>query len=312
MVNSQKKYSLQDYSTFAITFLAIQTVDAKVVYTDIEPDIVLDHNLQFAYVDMDNSGVSDFWFWNVSYYTSFSGFGNVNYIEKLWAGAVGTYANEIAGITSYPVNLIYLPYALAEGELINSDLSFQNWLYQRMAWKINHIGETGSGMYINLQDEGGYWYPELEDHYLGVHFLDENDKYHYGWIRCSVLDTGRTLIIKDYAYERFVDSAIVAGDLIGVIPNVSFDSNFFHTAIEEPTSQLTNCIIYSFGQTVYIHNALQTENSIGNIYTAKGELIYTNKLTQTNTSIVLTQPAGVYFVEILQNGNRNVKKIILH
>jgi len=310
MATIQKKYNLQDYSAFAIAFLAMQPLDGKVVYTDIEPDIVLDHDFQVAYVDMDNNGVSDFWFWNVSYYTSYSI--GTNYIEKLWAGAVGTSANEIAGVTYFTGIMLYLPYALADGELINSDLSFQNWLYQRMAWRITSVFKhTWAGGTLILQHEGGYWYPELEDHYLGVHFVDENDKYHYGWIRCSVLDTGRTLIIKDYAYERFVDSAIIAGDLVGVLPNVTFDTSFFHTAIEEAGALLTNCSIYSFNKTVFINTELHSPTAMCNIYSAVGQKVYSTILQKATTSILLSTPAGIYFVEVLINGDRKIVKIIL-
>ncbi|MGB4931219.1 MAG: hypothetical protein WBP43_14680, partial [Chitinophagales bacterium] len=103
------KYKLSDYSAFAITFLCLHSADAKVVYTDIEPDYVLDSDWDHAVLDIDGNGTGDFWFWNISYYTSFTG---MNYIEKLWAGAIGDSRNEIAGVSTYPVTMYYKPYAI--------------------------------------------------------------------------------------------------------------------------------------------------------------------------------------------------------
>ncbi|MBK9454600.1 MAG: LysM peptidoglycan-binding domain-containing protein [Bacteroidetes bacterium] len=39
----------------------------------------------------------------------------------------------------------------------------------------------------------------------------------YGWIRCSVIDSGRTLIIHDYAYELQPNYPIIAGDTVSYV-----------------------------------------------------------------------------------------------
>jgi len=301
------KYKLSDYSAFAITFLCIHSADAKVVYTDIEPDYVLDSDWDHAVLDIDGDGTGDFWFWNVSYYT-FSSF--TTYIEKLWAGAIGDSRNEIAGLSTWPVTLIYKPYALLLGSLIDANLSFQNWGYQRMAWKISKSITTWEGEVFNLIDTGGYWYPEKTDHYLGIHFIDDDEKYHYGWIRCSVLDSGRTLIIKDYAYERFVDSAIVAGDLLGIEPNVTFNPEVLQTDI---TVQLENkTLVYSFNNMLYFNLPLSIGNTDYIIYNLAGSAVFSGKFNGQHAEVNVNLPAGTYIVEFILNGYKHSQKIIIN
>jgi hypothetical protein len=301
------KYKLSDYSAFAITFLCIHSVDAKVVYTDIEPDYILDSDLDHAVLDIDGNGTGDFWFWNVSYYTSDTG---LNYIEKLWVGAIGDSRNELAGVSTWPISLYYKPYALTAGLIIDSELSFQNWAYQRMAWKTTHLNETWSGGSVYIIHEGGYWYPEKTDHYLGIHFVDGDEKYHYGWIRCSVLDSGRTLIIKDYAYERFVDSAIVAGDLIGIEPNINFNHEALQTGITVRPENQT--LIYSFNNVLYFNLTLSTGNTDYVIYSLAGNTVFSGEFNGQYAEINTNLPAGTYIVELLSDGYKHSQKIILY
>lgn len=301
------KYKLSEYSAFAITFLGIHSADAKVVYTDIEPDYVLDSDWDHAVLDIDENGTGDFWFWNISYYTSFTG---MNYIEKLWAGAIGDSRNEIAGVSTYPVTMYYKPYAIEEGLIINSEMSFQNWGYQRMAWKIIHTNHTWGGGTVYIVQSGGYWFPEKTDHYLGIHFVDGDEKYHYGWIRCSVLDSGRTLIIKDYAYERFVDSAIVAGDLMGIEPNVTFNPEVLQTDIRVQPEN--NTLVYSFNNMLYFNLPLSNGNTDYKIYSLAGSAVFSGEFNGQHAEVNVNLPAGTYIVELILNGYKHSQKIIIN
>lgn len=301
------KYKLSEYSAFAITFLGIHSADAKVVYTDIEPDYVLDSDWDHAVLDIDGNGTGDFWFWNVSYYT-FSSF--TTYIEKLWAGAIGDSRNEVAGVSTWPISLYYKPYALIGGSVIDDNLSFQNWAYQRMAWQVSFTIELSTGSVLYLQDSGGYWFPEKIDHYLGIHFVDGDEKYHYGWIRCSVLDSGRTLIIKDYAYERFVDSAIVAGDLMGIEPNVTFNPEVLQTDIRVQPEN--NTLVYSFNNMLYFNLPLSNGNTDYKIYSLAGRAVFSGEFNGQHAEVNVNLPAGTYIVELILNGYKHSQKIIIN
>lgn len=301
------KYKLSDYSAFAITFLCIHSADAKVVYTDIEPDYVLDSDWGHAVLDIDGNGTGDFWFWNISYYTSFTG---MNYIEKLWAGAIGDSRNEIAGVSTYPATLYYKPYAIEEGLIINSEMSFQNWAYQRMAWKIIHTNHTWGGGSVYIVQSGGYWFPEKADHYLGIHFVDGDEKYHYGWIRCSVLDSGRTLIIKDYAYERFVDSAIVAGDLVGVEPNIIINPDILHTDIEGYEDN--TAYVYYFDKTLYFNLQHVSNNTQYAIFNMMGSCVAVGEIIGQHDEVKVNLPPSNYIIQIISGEFRSAKQVAIY
>ena len=49
--------------------------------------------------------------------------------------------------------------------------------------------------------------------FIGIRFQDGLDRTHYGWIRCDAPDSGRVLVIKDYAYETQAGVGIIAGDM---------------------------------------------------------------------------------------------------
>lgn len=301
------KYKLSNYSAFAITFLCMHSAEAKVVYTDIEPDYVLDSDWDHAMLDIDNNGSVEFSFWNISYYTfSFA----TTYIEKIWAGAIGDSRNEIAGVTSYHVSLKYLPYALPIGLSINSELSFQNWAYQRMAWKISFSTTSWEGEVFNIISNGGYWYPEKTDHYLGIHFVDGDEKYHYGWIRCSVLNSGRTLIIKDYAYERFVNSSIVAGDLVGVEPNIIINPVIIHTDIEGQEDN--TAYVYYFDKTLYFNLQQVSNNTQYAIFNMMGSCVAFGEINGQHDEVKVNLPPSNYIIQIISGEFRSVKQLAFY
>ena len=58
-----KEFSLQKYSVMAGVFIIMQNNSiAEVIYTDIEPDIILDEGGEAAELDMNDDGISDFFF----------------------------------------------------------------------------------------------------------------------------------------------------------------------------------------------------------------------------------------------------------
>lgn len=298
-----KSFNLKTYSAFASAFLIIGNAQAEVEYTDIEPDFILDSDWDSEGVDMDNNGTIDFAFLNFSY--SWYTFG-YSFIEKIFAGPYGTPQNEIAGTQI----VAYFPYALAYGEFIDSSLSFQNYGFQRMAYRIFHELETWGGDILYFTWEGGFWYPEMLDHYLGVHFIDENADYHYGWIRCDIKDEGRTLVIKDYAYEKYIDHEIIAGDTVGYQP-------FGHdTIVLNPGTVIENILtganVYSFENKIYIQLPLKSSNVIVKVYDLKGGEIYTCELQNQFAEININAPKGIYLVEIIAKEGNFTKKVYMN
>jgi len=286
----------------ATCFLFKAETEAQVIYTDIDPDIVLDENDEAAFLDLDANEVFDFAF--LKGYALFStltyyGSPGANFTRTVqWVGGYGTSANMIAGSyeffsggSSGSSFSRYYPYAMLSGDVINEELSFQNWGYQRMAFK----------SYINYGipwDNGGNWFPEKNDHYLGVRFVDDLNENHYGWIRCSVLDSADLLVIKDCAYELQTDAPIAAGDTVSYVDI-------------EAISGL-DVIVYSFSSDVFIQmkniSAVQV-----NILNLSGEKIYESDINQPNTIIPLDWVInGYYIVEVTSQKGRVVKKVYIN
>ena len=167
-------------------------------------------------------------------------------------------------------------------------------MLQRLAFRTYFVD-------VSLTDEGGYWYPEMLDHYLGVRFFDGENCLHYGWIRCDVMDEGRTLIVKDYAYETKCDIGILAGDTIGDTTTVGI-----------AVLNTLNAIVYSFENTIYINlNELISGLEI-HVYDITGKKVYSDGITNLLTQIELTETKGTYIVTLISPEGAFTKKIFIN
>jgi len=299
MKTSQLK--LLEYSVISACFLAVQKDGkAQAVYTNVDPDVVLDSEWETAGIDMNNDGIYDFAFLNRSFdfYTEYSSY--TSHFEAIDAGPQSP-NNAIAALThvispSYGGFTVYFPFALNESEMINDSLIFHNEGYQRMAY----LYIDKSGFYF---PKGGFWYPEVLDHYIGVRFIDTADCQHYGWIRCDVKDEGRTLVIKDYAYETKCDVGILAGDTIGDTTTVDI--------VGSGQGQLA-AEVYSFENTIYVKlNELMNDVEI-HVYDVTGKEVYFGEINNQFTVLRLPQSAGVYFIKIVSGNNQFTKNVYLH
>lgn len=108
----------------SIVFIGFHsTLNAGAVYTDIDPDIILDESYQSSGVDIDNNGVFDFAFLNLSYHTFTSSL-NYEIRQRLWVGPYETTASSVSGEKNLGR---YYPYALVEGDYIQNNYYFHNW-----------------------------------------------------------------------------------------------------------------------------------------------------------------------------------------
>ncbi len=277
------KKRLQQYSLFTCVNLIIQQgATAEVIYTDINPDTILNESEDFFSLDIDNNGTFDFGFLNNSATTYDFTLGYVTF-QSLLAGPFIS-SNALAGISHYYFysgGNRYFPYAFSESNLIEPLLNWQNFGVQFIAWK------TWAGGYDDHCDLC-YWnsesLPEVLDHYLGAKFVDSDNNIHFGWIRCDVKDDGHTLILKDYAYESKSNQPILAGS---------------KETYQNITSNILSGNIYSYGNVIYVNISSRPKLDFTlNIYDISGRCVYQKGLQESRNSVTTSLTTGIYLVEV--------------
>lgn len=289
-------FTLQQYSCLAgVLLLMHQDAEAGAIYTDIEPDIVFEFTDDVG-IDIDNNGTYDFAFLKYSHsyiiITSVSSESVTIFRDQVWAGPYYIENRIACPWLTFSGSPAYLPYALSEGILIDDDLSFQNYGYQLLAVRMDAKNSTTTQYLWGT----GNWWPESIDHYLGVSFIDESSNYHFGWIRCSVIDSIDSFVIKDYAYETQENHPIVAGDTSTFVNTTDLDNNF-------------DAVVYSHGNSVFVKLIAAINNAEIHFYTLEGKEIYRNELQNQFTEIKINAQKGIYFVEIIADEGSFTKKV---
>ncbi len=294
-----KKYSAQksenlnkkllSYSALTGAFLAsAASSDAQVVYTDVNPDAIIQGGI--LVVDLDNDAVGDV--------TLAQGTGSTATFEVGYAVA-GQEANALMG-TGAGNQYVY-PSRLAAGALINSAgpwLHFStrptNWPLESFIW---HYA-TGAS---NGNWAGG------QTGYLGIRFMI-GTAVHYGWLELEGATGGTMLTLKGYAYEQIPDSGILAGDTATITAvytpaAVNYEiGNFFpnpgHTHAQiniasKETAEISIDIINGMGQVVAAE---------------KRKILGGKNILKFNFSELT---AGTYFAKITNGSSVNYRKIVV-
>jgi hypothetical protein len=311
MIKSVDKM-LAAYSASAVAFLFMQQgVKAEAVYTDIDPDYVLDNPASYYIIDMDDNGTDDFFFYNTDFTYYKYPYGTERF-QRLWVGRMN-HTNRIAGsVNERLYSTYYYPFALNAGDVIGPDLSFQPGLYQALVLRTYDylFPSLGTGFFT-----AGNWHPDIADHYIGVKFIDTLNHYHYGWIRCTVQDDGHTVVIKDYAYEQKPGIGIYAGDTIGdslTHKDVVIDIDTTHIINSLPLQAMQGVSVYAFNKSIYIHlPQLPQPNTEVIVYDMLGREIYRQGIETTSIQIHLNTAAGIYLVTIQDKEGRYSKKVLV-
>ena len=302
------KKQIQWYSAFATSYLLTHSIaNADAVYVDIEPDITLDNGGEFTALDLNDDGILDFGFMNTDFTWYDYPYGDVHFQRIMVNPFPG---NKVAGSSSSTLYsyFYFYPFALNEGVPINESLEFQVYWYQGMATRIYdpNIFFTATATFTQ-----GNWYPEMLDHYLGINFKDEFEHGHYGWIRCDVKDEGRTLVIKDYAYENRVNGQLLTGDTIGDTTFVKehvINLDSLNLVVETSANIFKDLHIYSFNKTVYIANVnLNTDTQVL-ILNLTGQVVYSGEIKNNNTTIQLGETPKCNYIVRIQQGDEEISK----
>jgi hypothetical protein len=142
------------------------------------------------------------------------------------------------------------------------------------------------------------FYNESINKYLGFKLKDDASDFHYGWIRCDVLDEGRTMIIKDYAYELTPDNPILAGDTAHYIGLSTQEEKI------EP-------VVYCENKKVFISNL--DKNCDVSIYNLNGGIIINKEVKTGSVEFDLQNVANGAYLVVFKNENEiRSKKIIIN
>jgi len=301
MTTPNRYQKLKAYSLFSTAFLFNGPSGfSQVVYVDIDPDIILDTPGEQFTLDIDGNGTDDISFFNSSFdfyivtpwWSYWTRQDLVVYLpdEKL----------DLAGLKHYVYywsQNFYYPYALSNSEIISDDLQFNDASFQLLAERTFYNAGEGTNHCFNC-----YWYNYFTDEsvnkYLGFKLKDDGGDFHYGWMRCDVLDEGRTMIIKDYAYELTPDNPIVAGDTAHYVGLLTQEEKI------EP-------IVYCENKKVFISNL--DKNYDVSIYNLNGGIIINKEVKTGSVEFDLQNVAtGAYLVVFKNEKGIHSKTIIIN
>ncbi|MGL4599067.1 MAG: T9SS type A sorting domain-containing protein [Bacteroidia bacterium] len=269
---------LRAYTAAAGSIAAfVGTADAQIIYTDINPDVVLTGSNATYNLNMDNNNTTEMTF--ASYVSTDSAGNPVAYAMLLSLNTPNTNAT-LGALYSATVPF---PYALANGAPINA--ANPNWQQQNIG--IQYLAAV-------IYSTPYCYFLGQNDRYLGVRF-NINNQLHYGWVRLSCNAGASVLTIKDYAYNTQVGSPINAGDMVNSI---------------QPLSQSITRIYTSNNQLVI--NRDETNPVTVTVVNMQGETIFTEQTTDQNyTHDLGTIAAGIYLVNVTGETGMVTRKIYI-
>lgn len=235
---------LLQYGALSAAALGVADASGQIVYTDIDPDQVLNVGDEFAMDLLANGNIN----FTVNNPDGLAG-GNAAIV---FPSAGGAFVGITAGSYQYPA-------LLAEGDIIDNAAGF------------TAAGDRGDLNYYGCAYSNSQWCNTVVDGYLGVRFNDlVGGTTHYGWIRLDTDVNGSNLItVKDYAINATPDEGIAAGDDGGL----GFGENSFEgfSYLVDTNNQLTlkastnlnNVVLYNIvGQQVLSQKLSNTTETI--------------------------------------------------
>jgi hypothetical protein len=271
------------YSAAALAFLAgIGKADGQVVYTDVDPDLLVEAPEGLFYLDIDNDAIDDFLVSasSAAVYLLSSGGESILYnVKGIFAYPLSS--NAVAGNPGDMPGFQY-PDMLGTGVLVNAALNFQSAPFQSMVYSFILEGETGAFPII----QEGEWMGGATDKFLGLRFLKEGNT-HYGWLRLDVAADHSSFTIKDYAYDATPGVGITTDILQDVAANMIAGS----------------VQLYSFGHQIMLYSSLATSCEI-QVYDMAGNRIYEGQLESPSMIIDLPLAASGIYVCSLRSGQQ--------
>ncbi|HMU69696.1 MAG TPA: T9SS type A sorting domain-containing protein [Chitinophagales bacterium] len=289
------------YASIAAYFLGIPNSGvSQVVYVDLNPDITVDEAAFPFGLDMNSDEIIDFEFLHSAFSFYSAPFNSYRYRIDMLVKPLNS-QNAISGSYHYHGTFYggawwYYPYALLVNDTINESGIWQVGSAQILGL----ITIDSDDSFIHYAAAADWFNSEISEttnRFIGVRFIDIENSIHYGWVRCDLINSGNTLIIKDYAYNATNDYGLYAGTEISINSSIAKDEwNIF-----------TNNNILNIH-----YNGIDFEISKVSIYSSNGELMYNAELSMNFTPIDVSElEHGIYFVVVEDNSKRVTKELFL-
>lgn len=255
---------LARFSAVAGAVLASSAVNSQIVYTNVDPDIIIDtasgqYNLDFnadAMIDVTLNVMNVMELGSVSSSTS-----------VVYAGSLAVVTPGIgAGVVSIMIGSSSSSYvtAMNNGDLIGTAAVFGGSSMAALAVDITITSSSSSYQFSNGAFLG------VNDKFLGVKFLIGTNT-HYGWARLDVSANADTIRLKDYAYNVAADSPILAGQTLG-LEAISVENKVtIKTTLDNATINVTPDLI---GGRVVMFNIAGQEIKVVQITDVNTEILY--------------------------------------
>lgn len=291
MENSTKdKNSIGKYAAMAGAFIAGTSVNAQIVYTDVNPDAVVDANNPFT-VDMDANGVNDFEFTIQDInggFTYYGGLVNIAY-SGIGAGVAGLNGGIMGSVSSQAS--MNIASALMSSNLVDSNGSFLSDGVLAAS-----IDVVATGLFSSAFTTYPGNFKGQTDKFIGVNF-DINGNNHYGWVRLDVNNTCDQIIVKDYAFNGVPDLPLYAGQTVGLEDISVSEKVNFKTMLDGAAINVTPDLL---GGEI-------------NMVDMQGRTVSSNTIKDVNTTISYKDlNAGIYMIVVNANNETVSKKVYVH
>jgi len=273
---------LKTYSAIAAGVVAATSVsNAQIVYTDVNPDVMLSDSSYM--IDLNQDAVGDFNVIHIAY-----SYGSTSFLNLIGLQALNN--NEVLGdtiVSSTYSDISFYPAMLDA----NDDIEENGQIWFNSSYGMMYY----NGVYGSYNFKGGDW-QNATDKYLGLR-ISINGKWHYGWARLDITSNGTAFIIKDYAYESSPETQIWAG--------VKSSS-----VLDDPTKAIQ---VFSGPNNLIIKtNGVHVDGNQVNIFNSVGQKMQTVDINSRKNIISLGDfTPGVYIVNMTVAGQPLSKKFIV-
>ncbi len=180
-----------------ILVLGSLTLPAQYVYVDFQ-DTTVSQNGHYVDIDLNNDTAYDFRF------TLFRDTGTTTTLID--AVIVSPFDSVTSGIFGQVRGLFHYADRLDVGDLISATAS--SWMGMSPTDEYGTIDYR----YDSVHDPYSQWQAPYSDGFLGAR-IQKDGAYHYGWIRLQLAANGKSVTLKDCAYQEKADSSMEAGHL---------------------------------------------------------------------------------------------------